>query len=576
MRNVRAAVAAITSLLLIGAVSSLGTASAATTGVGTSDVTTTIVGVALGTDGSVLGVELLGDNARSTIDPAVSAPSAFSKLTAVDVSSKAVAALNKTSGAVESKQPGGDDSVTTGSVDLSEPVTGVSIPDSVLSGTLGAASLSSAVANGSATSALDAALTNAAIAGGLATVQGVSSKVATTAGPTQSTGARTVKIDQVVVLDLGSLLAGLKISLADLPLDVLVGLLEELGVSIEGFDAVSEINATVDALQVQLDELVTAGSALPVGETVETIVDTVNSTPLGTIISAPTEDAIEALPDPAAMVDELIDQVQGAITEIVEDVLAALDSVALLEVTGLEVGVNTKAADTVQNSAAGVTAKIGGLKVGGTAIQGIDIAQALADINAVVKTVTDTIGDALVEVHPDLEDVVTVKVFERAADHGVAVSEGYVEAVDGITALSATVTPPAALADILADIAGATETVEDLLDSVDGQAVLDDLDVEMVDLTTQLNASSAGALGGGGTVVVGSLGSTSNFTPSNGLPGPGGGPGNGTGTGTEQNRRLAATGADGTVPLTGLALLLIALGLGFREWVRMPARRAAR
>lgn len=571
MRNVRAAVAAITTVFVVGAATSFGSASAATSGVGTTDVTTTVVGIALGTDGSLLGVRLLGDDARSTIDPAVSAPEAFSRLTGVDVSSEVVEALNLSSGAIESKQPGGEASVTKGSVNLSEPATGVTIPDAVLSGTLGAASLTSAASAASSTSTLDAALTDASVAGGLAGVEGVSSGVDTAATSAASTGTRSVTIDQVVVLDLGSLLAGLDILLSDLPLDVLTDLLDELGVPVGDLSTGAAVDTAVGTLSDQLDDLqaaVTAATpALPTGETVTTIVDTVNGIPgLGEVIDAETEEAIADTVDVTAQLNALIDQVQGTLETLIGDVLAVLDGVALLKVSGVEVGVTTKAADTVENSTAEVTAKLGGLTVGGIEVDGIDIASALADVNAAVNTVNDTIGGVLALVHADLADLVDVKVFERAADHGVTSSGGYVEAVDGITALSATITPPEALADIVATVTGAAGSVEDTLEGLGASTdFLEGLGVDMGLLGAELDVTEAGALADGGTVTLASLTSTSNFAPS--LPT--------TGTGTENDRNLAATGSN-AVPMTGLAMLLIALGLGFREWVRMPVRRATR
>src|SRR4051812_29433244 len=62
-------------------------------GVGTSQVSTTVVGVQLGNAGSLLNLRVLGDDASSTIDTKVSQPSAFSRLTPLAVSSN-VAALS--------------------------------------------------------------------------------------------------------------------------------------------------------------------------------------------------------------------------------------------------------------------------------------------------------------------------------------------------------------------------------------------------------------------------------------------------------------------------------------------------
>jgi hypothetical protein len=87
MRFVRVAAAA-TSLLVIGAATSLGSAGAAANGVGTSTVSTSVLHVALGTSGSLLDVRLLGDDAQSTRDAkTAAAPTAFSKLTALHAGS---------------------------------------------------------------------------------------------------------------------------------------------------------------------------------------------------------------------------------------------------------------------------------------------------------------------------------------------------------------------------------------------------------------------------------------------------------------------------------------------------------
>src|SRR3954468_10987878 len=80
MRKVRAVLAATLATAIVGAVASAGSAGAATTGAGTSKASTSVLQVALGTNGSVLTLRLLGDDSQSTIDPKVSAPAAFTRL----------------------------------------------------------------------------------------------------------------------------------------------------------------------------------------------------------------------------------------------------------------------------------------------------------------------------------------------------------------------------------------------------------------------------------------------------------------------------------------------------------------
>lgn len=578
MRKIRTATAALTTMALVGAVTSLGSARAATPGVGTSEVSTTVLDVQVGTDGSVLGIRLLGDDARSTIDPKVAAGEAFSRLNGVTVSSKAVDALNKSSGVSESKQPGGDADVTTGSVNLSQPADGVTIPSSVLTGTIGLANLASEVGTGQAKSAIEATLTNASLAGGLVTASGVTSTVGTEALAAQSAANRSVKADQLVVVDLGSLLTGLNIDLPDLSIATLASLLTTLNTTVGDVTGaqltgvVADLQGDIDAVQGQITTL---GTTLAAG-TVQSTADAINTLGatlgLGTIVTTDTVTTINGLSTTTAQLNALIDELQDVVTELtdtlsglISSVLTTLDNLALVKVTAVEVGVATKAADTVGNSAAGIVAKIGSISVGNVSYPGTDVIEKVEDVNAKVKSVNDTIKGVLGGVDPGLADMLTLSVFERAAGHGVSTADGYNKAVDGITALKATVKPPAALATIVSTIDAATGA-GDVLASI-GRTV-PALSSTMKTLGTVTSTSTVGALSNGATVTVASLGNSSNFAPQVS------GTGTGTGTGTEGPRNVtAATGSNSTVPLTAMAMLLIALGLGFREWVRMPAPR---
>lgn len=583
MRKSRAAVAAFTTMTLLGAITSLGSARAATTGVGTSQVSTTVLDVQLGDDGAVLGIRLLADDARATIDPKVAAGAAHSRITPVAVSSDTVTALNKSSGVKESKQPGGEADVTTGSVNLAEPADGVTIDPAVLSGTLGLANLASEAAADQAKAAIEAKLTNAVAAGGLLSVDGVTSTVAGQALATESSSVRSVKADKVVVLDLGALLAGLNILITDLPLPVVADLLDTLettvgtltGAQLEA--AVADLQADIDAVQDEIDGL-EALSALPgtVADTADAL-NTIGATlGVGDLLTDETVTDVTAITDPAAQLDAVIDELQLVVDDLTDDladlldeIVATLDGLALLTVNAVEVSVTTKAADTEGSSVADVTAKIGGIEVGGKELPGVNLIDALSTIDATLDNVDTIIENSLKTVDSRLGSLVDVAVFERRSGHGVSTADGYTKAVDGITALSVAITPPAELADIITTITGTAGSLGDLLTSVG--STLPTLDAAMTTLTTQTNTGSAGALGDGGTVRLASIDNSSDFAPQL-TTAPGGG--TGTGTGTESPRTsLAATGANSTIPLTALAMLLIALGLGFREWVRMPAPR---
>src|SRR5436305_13429278 len=79
MRRFRMFGAGVTIAALVGAVASTGTAGAATpTGVGTSKASDSILKVALGSNGSLLNLRLLGDDGSASIDPTVAKPAAAS------------------------------------------------------------------------------------------------------------------------------------------------------------------------------------------------------------------------------------------------------------------------------------------------------------------------------------------------------------------------------------------------------------------------------------------------------------------------------------------------------------------
>src|SRR3954462_8981841 len=105
MRRVRAVVAATLATAIIGAVASVGSAGAATTGAGTSKAATSVLQVALGNNGSLLNLRLLGDDSQATIEPQGTAPAAFTRPSPLTISS-AVKALNISLPTVEAKSPG--------------------------------------------------------------------------------------------------------------------------------------------------------------------------------------------------------------------------------------------------------------------------------------------------------------------------------------------------------------------------------------------------------------------------------------------------------------------------------------
>jgi hypothetical protein len=567
MRLTRVAAAA-TALFLFGAASSIGSAGAAATGVGTSKTSTTVLDVALGNAGSVLGVRLLGDDAQSTIDAkTAAAPQAFSKLTALTASSTIFnnpltsQPLDLKIGEIESRQPGGQPEVNATSLNLAAP--GVPVPaniGNIISGTLNTANLKSAVDANGARSSLNESLNSLAVAGGLLGANAVSSTSGADSAAANSSSTRAVNVDAITVLDLGAVLDGLGIDVLDLTVAQIDGLIETLGATLQGLGADKTLQETIDAVQAQVADLaaaVLAGTGLT--DTVTSVVDGLG---LGDVVSGTTVTDITATAttDPVQAANDLIDALQAALADVLTNGLDAIDSAPLLKLNGIEVAVNTKAADTPANSLASVTGKIGSVNVGSIAIPGIDLVQAAdvisgtvdaieAKIASVLDTVQTTVGASVIS----LKDLVSIDVLKKTAS--VTQANGYNVAQAGITGVSATVKPPVDL-DALVGAITAQAPASIATAITDAGGTVPELDSAMADLEASLGTGIQ-ALSGGATVTAVQVLGSSEFKI------------NAATAFTPATPTLAATGAN-SMRLAALGFLMVALGLGLGAWFKMP------
>ena len=534
MRFTRVAAAA-TAISLVGAATLVSPAKAASPGVGTSAASSSLLSVAVGTAGSVLNLKVLADDARSTIDPSVASPEAFSRLNALSLTSGILPApLNNVSlPVVESRSPGGQPSVAGPGLDLSN-IAGVTLPIPVLDGVLSPAALTSKVENGVATSALTSSLTDISLVGGLIKAAGLESKLGTTAATNAADGSRTIKAGAINVLDLGALLNGLGIPLSALPLDAVSEILETLGVPVTGLPAsmtleafVDQLNDTIDAVQAQIDS---AG----VDATIDNALAPVTSGILGGL----------GLPVPTVgqavdLAQGVIDDVQELIAGLLETALSALDGLSLLKVSGIEVGTVTKAADTVAGSTAEIVAKIGSISVGGLQLPGIDLGATLTQVNSVLSTVNGTISSVLGSISPDLANLVKVSLFEKDSATGVTSAGGYTKALAGVTALSASINPPLNLDAIVDGLVGGAG-IGSVLTGVGGSLPV--LDTVMATLNGLLGPAVS-ALSGGATVKLASITAGATFTTPVAASG-----------GT-----LPRTGGSAQTALIGMALVIAAI-----------------
>jgi hypothetical protein len=580
MRFTRVAAAA-TSLLMLGAVTSIGAAGAAPTGVGTSKVSTTVLNVALGDAGSVLDVKVLDDTAQSTIDSATnSVPLADSKLAAASITSSKVSALNLGVPAppIEAKQPGGTADVSSAAIDLANPVgllgTNVPVPaglSQVVSGTVGLAHLTASAAATSAKSTMANSLANLGVAGNLLSASGVSETSAGNATSSEADSTREAKIDAVTVLDLSSLLQGLGIPITDLTVGQVDALLAATQTAVTGLAANTTLQDTLNSVQTEVNTL--AADISNLSSTLFTaagIQDIVNNLGLSDVISSTTVTSLAGITTTVAdQYNAVISALRAGMATLLANALSALDAAPLLKLNGVDISVATKAADTAANSLATVTATIGGVSVGSVSLPGLNLLQAAAAINSAVATINSTIGGALDTVQTtvgaqvvSLKDLVSVAVLQPTTS--VTSSNGYIVANAGITALTAKLTPPAQLADLVNAITAqgtAGTGIGQVLSNTVANGGLGappvTVDTSIVDLQTTLAAANAVLAQGAEVDAVQVLGNSQFKVVAAPTTTGSGGP------------TLAATGAN-SARLAALGLLLIALGLGLARWLDMP------
>ncbi|MEY2467455.1 MAG: hypothetical protein QOF21_153 [Actinomycetota bacterium] len=520
MRFAKVAAAA-TALSLVGAATLVSPAKAVTTsGVGTSAASSSLLDVALGTAGSVLNLRLLADDARSTIDPSVAAPEAFSRLSVASITSSLLPAPfhNFQVPIVESRTPGGSGNVASPGLNLGTivPVAlPVALPVSLLGGVLAPATLTSGVDATGAHSALTSSLGNISLVGGLISATGLNSTLGTAAKANQADGSRTVKANAINVLDLGALLDGLGLPLDALPIDAVSGILDGLGLGLPGLPTDLDLATFVDTLNDTLGDLAALTddgsvltSALPAGTT----------SLLGGlgIPLIPNVGAVPDVGDPLSLVTGVIGQVTDVLSGLLETALSALDGVSLLSADGIEVGTVTRASDTVGGSAADIVAKIGSLSVGGLALPGLDLTSALATVNSTLATVNGTISDVLGSIAPGLESLINVSMFGKDPATGVTSANGYTKSLAGVTALTASITPPLNIDAIiggLLDTASLTDSIgAGILDAGGTLPALSGLMGTFNGLLGDTPLNAVSSLLGGATIKVASVTSGATFT----------------------------------------------------------------
>ncbi|MCU1378679.1 MAG: hypothetical protein JWN29_1662 [Acidimicrobiales bacterium] len=539
MRPIRllAAVAA-GSLLAAGPLA--GFASAADpAGVGTGTVSATAVRVDLGANGDLLSIRVLGDDGSSTIDPIKGARRSSETLRPLTISSKRIPALDLSVPAVATTSTGAEDKRAV------EPA----VPNqAAFSGKLNAIA-SSVVDGAGARAALSAGLANLKLAGGLVHVPTGLVQVSSRAAGAEASGSRSITIPDIRVLDLSAVLDGLGLKLTDLSVTQLLTLLRSLGVTLPGIAdpaaAVAALNTAIDTVKAQtgaltaelcatVDGLLAAlggvtglvGGAVnslpqvPTGGATSTL-PAIGTVPGGNVVLPIVNNVLPGLGLKAAAlptnfscsnltgtVQDLLTTVQSALGKVLAGGLAQLGDTALLSVKDVKVSLVATATDAVDTSVADVTASIGQVKVGNLAVPGVsglDLAAPVATLNQAAAAIQSAVGSVLAAVNANLASLVKVDVLK--IEKVVGSAGAYTHAASTVTALTATLTPPATLGAALID-----------LTAVPTSTVLGTLATTVPTIAPvmgQLEATLGGlqALSGPSSVTIGQLTGDATFRP---------------------------------------------------------------
>ena len=529
-------------------------------GVGTSSTTTKVLTAQLGEAGALLDLALLADEARSTIDSAVASPEAFTRLTAIKAATSIVptSPINVTQGVFEAKSSGPTE------VPIGEQALAPAALGPVLSGTVNPGKLTATLNQGVAAATMATELSQVKAVGGLLGIGSLTSTLDASSAAASSGATRGASVKDITVLDLSALLQGLGLPLGQLTPDQVVALVDALaaqtGLPLPSgtttlTEAVSQLNAAIDDLQ---------ASIATVPETTSEITGAIDSTTtslLGTVdgltgVTAPLPTTDQTVAEAVATVNALIDELQALVNSLLTEGLAALDGLALLRLEGVEVGVATKAVDTVAGSVASATGKIGKVHVGGLELAGLDLLGTAEQLTSALATVNAQLGQVLAIVHPDLANLVKVSVLDKATS--IVQEGGYTKSRAGITAATATITPPAALAALVSGLVAQTNDVTSLLS---GAGV--PVDTLMNELAGSLNLATS-ALTAPAKLQVASVLSASDYRIAAAPAAPGAPVGSPT---------LPRTGGSDLVLFGGL---LAVLALAVRRVARTPEVQAVR
>lgn len=572
----------------------------AATGRGTATASVTLLDVKLG---NVQQLKVLTDVGQGTLDAArfnFSGPQAFGQLTAVD----ATGALNLALPAppMRADAPGTSNaslaSIPVSFPPSSLPVAGTGLP--VGAGLLATGSINPIKVEAfsdaaGARSAVGTEIPSLSVLQGLLSVSDVKLGTLTTnASPTSSKAETGVlSIGDVSVLNLGQLLGGLGLSLDDLGLGAVTGLLDQLGlpVAVPGlgdldgagvtgilspvFNLTSAISGVTGAADcgalagLGLDSLLSpvTGLLTPVTGLLGGL--TGSGGLLGSLGSVTGDVSACNAGNFATTKSNILGDLQGTLSgltgaagpadDVLSGLLSTVSGAPLLQVSGIELSALANAAETLAGSSATTSAKLGTIKVGGLAPLGaLDLNATVDQVNALVNTVESTLNSVLGPL--GLGNLIDIGIMERTAS---TKTEGVYNVADaGINVLRVSINPPAVLSDVLGTVNALTSPLSGIVGSLGAvlptAGLSDNVLGSAFGLTSLLSQPT--------TVVLGAIRAQSDYTTA--AVGTVGAPGTGGPVSSPVSGELPRTGSNNGAWMAALAALSLAGAFGITRSLR--------
>lgn len=439
-RALSTAVAATLATVVVGAVPASATVASTPSGVGSTTTTTRVLDLSLGSGGSLLKLSLLTDKGASSID-SHSAPAGASNQIVPLTLDSALAGIHVAVPGASTSAPGGTPDLKGTALTLGA----LGVPASVAAASIDPIALHSDYSPSAAHSTIGAAqIKGLTIAGGsIASVDMLSSSLNADALNASADGARGVQVGTIKLLQLGALLKGLGANITQLPLITVTRLIDQLGLGSgvlaslpAGATVTSEVaNLTnsISGLQAALTS--SSGGSTLSGNLPAPVLGALNG--LGGVIPTPgaaktaavTPVTIPAAGSPLSAVTGLVGQLQNSLSNLLSTTVPALDAFPLVQLDATQVGINTRAADTVANSSAGVTALPMTLRVAGTPLT-IDAAAAVNKVNETIATANGALNGLLSTLGLPT-NLVSLSLLDKASN--VALNGNYTIASAGVS-----------------------------------------------------------------------------------------------------------------------------------------------